>query len=301
MMRAYVTNIQGYSIHDGPGIRTVVFFKGCGLACQWCANPECISNNPEIGFIENLCKFCGKCLNACPEGALRLQQGQGRVDYSRCKVCGKCVDACYYGAMVLYGKEMSVEEVFDAVRRDKIFYDSSGGGVTVSGGEPLLRAPFVKELFELCHGNGINTCIETSGFVKRENLELVLPVTDYLLFDLKHLNSELHKQYTGQPNELILSNAKLASESGANVLYRMPLIPTINDTPANIRETAEFLKSLSPAGEIQLMPYHRLGDSKYKALNRIRPLQELEIMKDDSVNEVKQAFIDLGVKCTISK
>ena len=300
-MRAQITNIQGYSIHDGPGIRTVAFLKGCGLKCQWCANPEGISGDPDIGFIENLCKFCGRCLDACPEGALNLQQGQARVDYFRCKTCGKCVDACYYRAMVLYGKEMSAEEVFDAVRRDKMFYDGSGGGVTVSGGEPLLRAPFVKELFELCHGDGINTCVETSGFVRQENLELVLPVTDYLLFDLKHLNSELHKLYTGQPNDLILSNAKLASESNVKVLFRMPLIPTVNDTPENIRETAEFLKSLPPEAEIQLMPYHRLGDSKYKALNKVRPLQELQIMKDDQVNEIKQAFIDLGVKCTISK
>lgn len=299
-MQTLVTNIQGYSIHDGPGIRTVVFFKGCGLACQWCANPEGISLLAEVGFIKNLCTNCGKCLDACPENALNFDDTKPRIDYSRCKACGKCVESCYYKAMVRYGKEMNVEEVFDAVRRDKMFYDSSGGGVTVSGGEPLLHAPFVKALFELCKNAGINTCIETSGSVSSKSLLSVLPVTDYILFDIKHFNSDIHFEYTGQPNALILDNAKLAVINGADIIFRIPLIPTINDTEQNIKETADFLKSIDLDAKLQLMPYHRMGEGKYKALNRPYLLRELLVMGAERLEVVKQAYIDYGVACSIS-
>ena len=300
-MRALVTNIQGYSIHDGPGIRTVVFFKGCSLACAWCANPECIGSEPQVGFIENLCVRCGKCFEVCPENAITLEPGRYRIDYSRCTACAKCVDACLYHALVRYGKEMSVEEVFDAVRRDKIFYGDDGG-VTVSGGEPLLRAAFVRELFELCKADGIGTCVETAGFVASEKLLEVLPLTDHLLFDLKVMDSGKHLYYTRQTNEVILNNARLAAERGADILFRIPLIPTVNDDEANIAATAEFIKSVMPQRpRVQLMPYHRMGDSKYKALNIPYGTASLEVMKPERLEAVRQSFIDKGVDCTISR
>ena len=167
---AIITNIQGFSIHDGPGIRTVVFFKGCPLSCKWCANPECLSGKPQMGFIETLCADCGKCLDACTNNAIRRIGGEHRIDYSRCKSCGNCRDHCSYGALVRYGESMTVAEVWDAVRRDKMFYDSSGGGVTVSGGEPLLWAKFVRELFELSREERIDTCVETCGLADPEAL-----------------------------------------------------------------------------------------------------------------------------------
>jgi len=164
-MSNLVTNIQGYSIHDGPGIRTVVFLKGCGLECQWCSNPECISSQPEVGFIKVLCTKCGKCAGVCPEEALTCEAGQlPRIDRERCLGCGACSSVCDYKAIVLYGKSMSAGEVFDAVNRDKMFYDASGGGVTVSGGEPLLQPQFVCDLFEKCRRASIHTCLETSGY-----------------------------------------------------------------------------------------------------------------------------------------
>lgn len=300
-MKAIVTNIQGYSIHDGPGIRTVVFLKGCGLKCQWCANPEGISPQTQIGFIKNLCTHCGKCFKVCPEGALTADETKHRIDYDKCTVCGKCVEACLYKAMVQYGKEMSVEEVFDAVQRDKMFYVTSGGGVTVSGGEPLLQAPFVKELFKLCKGAEINTCVETSGFVSSEQLLSVLPETDTILFDLKHMNAAQHMKYTGQSNELVFTNAKLAVESGVDVLFRIPLIPTVNDTGENIKETADFVKSLMTMPRIQLMPYHRLGDSKYQALGVQNLFHDHQVMDREKLEEVKQAYINEGIECSISK
>jgi pyruvate formate lyase activating enzyme len=300
-MNALITNIQGYSIHDGPGIRTVVFFKGCPLSCRWCANPECISPKAQVGFIESLCKHCGKCFEACTENALVPADAERRVDDSRCTACGKCAQACYYKAMVLYGREMSVKEVFEAVRRDKMFYDTSGGGVTVSGGEPLLQAEFVKELFELLKGEGIGTCVETCGFVNPVNLQMVLPLADHLLFDLKLMDSDLHRKYTGQPNELILKNAALAAESDVNILFRVPLIPTINDSEENIRKTAEFVKALRSGAEIQLMPYHRLGDSKYQALNMPNTLRNLQVMEPERLEAVRRLYLEHGVKCSVSR
>ncbi len=299
-MDALVTNIQGYSIHDGPGIRTVVFLKGCGLNCRWCANPEGISPEIQIGFIKNLCTHCGKCVPACPAGALSLDEKKHRIDYSKCTSCGKCAEACLYKALVLYGREMSVDEVFDAVRRDKMFYDTSSGGVTVSGGEPLMYAPFVKALFGLCREAGINTCVETSGYVNTEHLLSVLSMTDYLLFDLKHMNSDIHMNYTGQRNDLILANARLAAESGADILFRVPLMPAVNDTPENIKETAAFIKSIMARPRVQLMPFHRLGDSKYQALDLPNRFHACRVMAREELLATKQAYIDEGVDCSIS-
>lgn len=203
--------------------------------------------------------------------------------------------------MVLYGKTMNTEEVFDAVRKDKMFYATTGGGVTVSGGEPLLQANFVKSLFELCKNDGFNTCLETSGFVPSEAFLSVLPLTDYLLFDLKHMNSDIHLENTGQRNEQILENAKLAAKSGVDVLFRIPLITSVNDTDVNINETATFVKSLMAQPEVQLMPYHRLGDSKYQALGIKSIYDTIPTLKQKELGTVKQAFIDEGIQCSISK
>jgi pyruvate formate lyase activating enzyme len=302
MNSALITNIQGYSIHDGPGIRTVVFFKGCPLSCKWCANPECISGKPQIGFIEMLCKGCGKCTETCRHNAINTDQNKHRIDYSLCVSCGECSDNCSYGALVRYGNSMTVDEVWDEVRRDKMFYDSSGGGVTVSGGEPLLHPAFVRELFELCHGEKIDTCVETCGNVNSSALKEVMPVTDHFLFDLKHLDSEIHKKYTGHPNDRILENASILAEQKADVLFRNPLIPGVNDTDANIKATAEFLKGLGDgAARLELMPFHRMGKDKYKAIDIEYSLGDLCVMENEEIEAVKKAYIDLGINCTVSR
>ncbi len=297
-----VTNIQGYSIHDGPGIRTVVFLKGCGMECRWCSNPECISPRPEIGFIKALCTKCGKCADICPHGALAYEAGKlPRIDRKRCTGCDLCSSACSYKAIVLYGKSMNAEEIFDAVNRDKMFYQASGGGVTVSGGEALLQSQLVCDLFEKCRRAGIHTCIETSGNAAESSLRQVIPHTDYILYDLKHMNSEKHRQYTGKPNDVVLANARIVAASGIKMLFRMPLIPGINDDRQNIQETADFLHTLGDKFlRIELMPYHRLGKGKYESLDKQYQLPELVSPEAEHVEKVKKAFEVNGINCTIS-
>ncbi len=298
-----VTNIQGYSIHDGPGIRTVVFLKGCSLECQWCSNPECISPHPEVGFIKTLCTKCGKCAEVCPEGALVYKEGKlPYIDRKQCTGCGICSSVCSYQALVLYGKPMNAEEVSDTVNRDKMFYQASGGGVTISGGEPLLQSQFACDLFEKCHQADIHTCMETSGCASESALRQVLPYTDYVLYDLKHLNSEEHRQYTGNPNGLILSNAKIVAASGVETLFRMPLIPGINDDSQNIKETTEFLHGLGNNNlRIELMPYHRLGKGKYEALDRQYLLSGFLSPEPEYLESIKKAFEDNDIICMISR
>ncbi len=302
MQRAVITNIQGYSIHDGPGIRTVVFFKGCPLRCKWCANPENLTGDIQVGFIEKLCTGCERCLKTCRYHAIVPDKNVYRIDKAKCTNCGECVETCYYDALVRYGEEKTSDEVFDAVRKDKMFYQKSGGGVTVSGGEPLLHAAFVREVFEKCRDEGINTCIETCGHVEQAAFDQVMPVTDLFLFDLKQMDSEIHKKYTGVSNERICTNARYIIENGANVLFRQPLIPGINDSIQNVEATVAFMKELGPSDtEIQLMPYHRMGQSKYLALNQPYEIGDIPVLSSKEVDAIRDAYHTAGINCTISK
>jgi pyruvate formate lyase activating enzyme len=302
MQSAIIANIQGFSIHDGPGIRTVVFLKGCPLSCRWCANPECLSGKPQIGFIEALCAGCGKCLETCVNSAIRRTKGEHRIDYSRCSSCGNCKDQCCYNALIGYGEPMTVCEVWDAVRRDKMFYDSSGGGVTVSGGEPLLWAPFVRELFELSRQEQIDTCVETCGFGDPAALLEIIPVTDHFLFDLKHMDSNAHREYTGQSNDQILKNAALLVDRRADVIFRQPLIPGVNDSSWNIEATARFLNGLGKnAARLQIMPFHRMGQSKYRALDMPYTMEGTVAADNGQVEAVREAYVQYGIDCSVSR
>ena len=216
--------------------------------------------------------------------------------------CAECVEACFYEALVRYGKRMTVEEVFDQVRRDKIFYDSSGGGVTVSGGEPLTHGDFVAELITLCRGEGIHTCVETCGCVPQAAFEKVLKLTDTFYFDLKIMDSGKHREYTGQGNDQILSNARYLADSGANILFRQPLIPGVNSPEENVKATAAFIRSLGREDlALQLIPYHRMGTSKYAALDIPYTLEDMKPMAAEEVEAVRALYESCGVPCTVSK
>ncbi len=283
-MAELVTNIQGYSIHDGPGIRTVVFLKGCSLACRWCSNPECISPKPEPGLVGKLCTKCGACDGVCPEGALRREDGGVPViDRARCTGCGECAVACTCGALVLYGKPMEVDEVFDAVRRDKMFYDASGGGVTVSGGEALLKPAFVTALFERCRRDGIPTCVETSGNAPEAALRQVLPHADLLLFDLKLMDPARHAGWTGSPNDRILANARVAAAGGASLLFRMPLVPGVNDDEGSLRAVRAIVDGIDPTLAVEPVPFNPLAAAKYDRLGRHWPYADRRRQTDEAL------------------
>jgi pyruvate formate lyase activating enzyme len=299
MEEAIVVNIQGYSIHDGPGIRTVVFLKGCPLRCAWCANPENLTPKPDIGFIHTLCRACGRCLDACEYGAVRAG-GAYRINRGICARCFHCLDVCHYGALVRYGSKMTSDELYETVRRDRMFFDSSGGGVTVSGGEPLLAATFVRELCARLRADGIGTCIETCGFAPWSAFETVLPEVDMTLFDIKFADDGAHVYYTGKSNALILENAQRLALSGAAVLFRRPLIPGVNDGDEETERSAEFLRSIG-AASLELMPYHRMGQSKYAALDMPYRTAQIDVAPPEEVNAIRDKYIALGVACTVSR
>ena len=299
-----ILDIKGNSLDDGPGIRTLIFFKGCPLRCRWCSNPESMNGLPELGLKVALCDKCGKCLEACPEQALFFNHDEVlSVDRKRCKACGECVSVCYQEALTIYGKEMTADEVFDEVHRDKMFYEGTGGGITVSGGEPLQQPRFLLAVLSLCRNAGIHTCLETTGYITTDVLEQVMEVTDHVLFDLKHMDSRLHQKFTGKPNRQILENATMVVKSRVPVMFRMPLVPGFNDTPQNIGATADFVKNftMDNVKGLELMPYHRMGIGKYESLDRQYALRDVEPSQPDYVESIRQRFETLGIKCTISR
>jgi len=302
--RGTVFNVQYFNLHDGPGIRTLVFFKGCPLRCHWCSNPESMSRLPELGLKRSLCNQCGKCLDVCPEQALFFNDEEVlNVDRQRCKACGECVSECYPEALTIYGKEMTADEVFEEVLRDKMFYEGTGGGITVSGGEPLQQPHFLVAVLRLCREAGIHTCLETTGYANAQVLEQVLPVTDYVLFDLKHMDSRLHQKFTGKPNKQILDNARRLAGSRIPVMFRMPIVPGFNDTLQNIVATADFVGSLrgDNVQGIELMPYHRMGMGKNESLHRQYALNNVKPSEPDYVESIRQRFEELGIICTVSR
>ncbi len=301
MSSTFVSNIQNYSIHDGPGIRTVVFLKGCPLRCRWCANPENLTPGAVLGFLCRLCQNCGRCFRTCRHGAIVPGEGVYRIDREKCVSCMECADACFAGALTVYGKEMTDEETFRKVSRDKIFYDESGGGVTVSGGEPLLHPEFVSDLFARCREAGIGTCVETCGCVPWENIERVRENTDQFLFDLKFADSEKHREYTGAGNERILENARALAVAGAALTFRRPLIPGVNDGAEETERTAAFIRSLGRDAALELMPYHRMGATKYDALRMEYVMGDLAPLSPADAEKTAEVYRQLGVDCLVSK
>ena len=255
-----IINIQRFSIHDGPGIRTTVFLKGCNLRCLWCHNPESQSLRSQRMFFRHKCIGCGACIQVCAKAFEPV-----------CNACGKCVEVCRYGAREISGKNISVEECFREIQKDKDFYLVSGGGVTFSGGEPLLQGESLLEILKLCKGDGIHTAIETAGNVEWNQIEAVLPYLDYILYDIKAINEEKHQEFTGVSNRLILENAqKLMKAAKGKLLFRMPVIPGYNDS--EYEKIAEFVKGYP----LELLPYHTIGKGKYDALGMTYPLDDVK-------------------------
>ncbi len=309
-----VYDIQGFSVQDGPGIRTTVFLKGCPLRCPWCHSPESQQFHAQLSWVALRCvgiEKCGKCLDACPKRALspgrivphptnqaNIQHIQ--IDRTLCNNCGECAAVCYPKALYICGTDYTVEELVQRVIKDKPFYDNSGGGVTISGGEPLCQPDFTLQLLRRLKENGIHTALDTTGYVPYEILERVLPYTDLFLYDLKHMNSGQHKIVVGVPNALILENAQKIAKAGAKLQIRIPVIPDFSDSAENIAATGLFCKSLGEAvAVIQLLPYHNLGVMKYQRLDDSKIVLEAEPPSDATIHSLKLLLEKLGLSVTV--
>jgi pyruvate formate lyase activating enzyme len=262
-----IFNLQRYSIHDGPGIRTTVFLKGCGLKCMWCQNPESQHLRPEVFLNRSKCGACGVCVEACPRGANSIVDGGCAIDRKKCDGCGACAQACPNGARTIMGRWATVEEVMSEVVRDKRFYTTSGGGVTLSGGEPTHQHQFAAGLLKACKAQGFHTAIETCGDVSWPVLEGLLNHLDLVLFDIKHLDAEKHRSGTGKPNGTILDNARKVARCKP-MRVRVPVIPGFNDTAEDLKAITRFAREELGGVEVDLLPYNRMGESKYEFLGR---------------------------------
>ncbi len=309
-----IYDIQGFSIQDGPGIRTTVFLKGCPLRCPWCHSPESQQFYAQLSWLSMKCigvEKCGKCLESCTKGAIMpgswIQHAATRekirlirIDRSICDNCGDCADICYWNALYICGTDYTVEALLARLCKDRPFYEHSGGGVTVSGGEPLSQPEFTLLLLQRLKECGIHTALDTSGFGPYEIIERTLPCTDLFLYDLKHMDSGQHRIVTGVPNEMILENAQKIAKAGGKLQIRIPLIPDFNDSDASIRETGLFCRALGNAVTvIQLLPYHNLGIMKYHRINDGKAAVEAEPPSDEKVRSLKELLESLGLAVTV--
>jgi len=290
-----IFDIHKYAIHDGPGIRTTVFLKGCPLKCWWCHNPESQSSCIQIIYRQERCIRCGSCLETCPQGALQEKQNVITLDERLCDICGDCVKICYADARQLVGKEMSTSQVMAEIISDIPFFDQSGGGVTFSGGEPLFQSDFLLSLLQACKEQDIHTVLDTCGFSSWETLELIRPWVDLFYYDLKMIDAKEHYIFTGVSNQNILVNLQRLSQHGHHIILRLPILPGINDDEKSIFKVGAFAASLPHLDRVDILPYHRIGLDKYDRLNIPYKLPDLPQPSDDKINAVAQILSEFGL------
>jgi pyruvate formate lyase activating enzyme len=290
-----VFDIKRYSIHDGPGIRTTVFLKGCSLRCLWCHNPESIEVGLELMHWPGRCVRCYACIKACPKEAIAKDAaGAVVVDRKICDLCGKCAEACLYDAMQMVGREMSVEDVLAEIERDKIFYDQSGGGVTLTGGDPFVQADFAEALLDGCRSRGIRTAVDTAGFSRIGVLDRLASKTDLILYDLKCMDDARHKELTGVSNAPIIENLRRLAAGRTEVWVRIPLVSGVNDDDDNIRRTIALLKSLKTIKKVGILPYHSGGLEKARRIGQESHFRKFETPSEERIAAVEAAFREAG-------
>ena len=297
--KGLIFNIQKFSLQDGPGIRTTVFMKGCPLSCKWCSNPESMKSHPEMWEFAIKCVGCGKCQEACPLRAIILDGTVRRIDRSKCTLCKsmECVEACIAGCKEQVGRYVSVEEVMKEVEGDIPFYKNSGGGMTISGGEPLLQAKFVRQVFKQCKEKGIHTALDTCGHVPWSAFEEVLDYVDLVLYDIKHMQAGMHKEGTGVTNDLILANVAKVAKS-VRTWLRVPLIPDFNDSRSNIESLAKLGAELK-VEKVSLLPYHGWGQQKYERLGLDYPCEGIDPPPEEDLQGLKEIVESYGLKVSI--
>lgn len=291
-----IFEIERSSTVDGPGIRTVVFFKACPLRCLWCQNPESQRPFPEIRWNSEKCIGCKKCIEACPQSAISLVNNKLVTDRDLCINCGACAKVCFAQARELSGKYMTVEEVFNLIKRDIVFYLNTGGGITVSGGEATIQAAFLIDLFKKCKEANIHTALDTCGYTEWDVLKNILHYTDLVLYDLKQMDPDKHYTYTGVPLDNILKNLKKIDEMGISTWIRTPVVPGYTDNEENIAKISSFIIDLKHLKRFELLPYHSYGRQKYPMLDRIYRLKEVEPPSLERMNKLKEIAKSKGIK-----
>jgi len=307
-------DIQGFSVHDGPGIRLTLFLKGCPLRCPWCHSPESQAFHTELNWMEMKCvgiEKCGRCLGVCPQGAITegkmkaTLDGSGEiqlpaVDRKKCDNCGACAKACPAKALYMCGTDYTIDEIMERVRRDMPFFSRSGGGVTISGGECLYQPEFTLEVLKRCKEEGVNTAVDTTGFVKWEVIESILPYTDIFLYDIKGIDSGLHKQVIGIPNDLILENARAIADNGGKLQIRIPVMPMYSDSEEVFDEIGNFILELGDAVDVvQILPYHNLGTVKWERLQASKPVFEAAPPSEELIEARKKQLQDKGLNVIV--
>lgn len=300
-MKGFVFDVKRFAVHDGPGIRTTIFFKGCPLHCLWCHNPEGIDFGPELIVRSSRCSSCYTCLKVCPTRAISPGPGKGPVvvDRSKCDLCGKCVEACAYEALEIVGRRTTVGDVVAEAARDSIFYEQSGGGVTLSGGEPLAQPAFVIALLEELKARGISTALDTSGLANEDVLARAASFSDLILYDLKTMDDSVHRRYAKSGNGLILENLQHLDRLHKPIQVRIPLVAGVNDGKENIAASIGFLKTLSSVRRVDLLKYHKGGQEKYKNLGKQSCFRIFEPPSDERMEEIRGAFAEAGFSVSI--
>ena len=295
MTTGTIFNIMRFAVNDGPGIRTTVFLKGCPLACAWCHNPEGLHTGHEVAYRTDRCAHCGACVDACPEHALsdRIEGVQRSMDL--CVACGTCADACFTGAREEMGREITVEDLLVELVKDRIFFDESGGGITFSGGEPLLQFEFLMDALAACRKAGLRTAVETTGFAAAEKIRALIPMTDLFLYDLKLMDPDRHREYTGVSNVRILENLRLLAAAGVPLTVRVPLIPGVNDDEENIRNMATLVADLGTLPSIHLLPFHAGASGKYRSLGMSYAMEGLRSPTNEHVQTLASLITAHGV------
>ncbi len=300
MAEGIIFDIKRYAVHDGPGIRATVFFKGCPLSCQWCHNPEGIEPLPEILLNQTRCAIdCRACISQCSRGALSKIGTAVYIDHEECDLCGKCVDSCMYDALLIAGEKVSARDVFVEVDKDLVFFDESNGGVTLSGGEPLLQMEFLDELLDVLRSRNIHITLDTSGYAPFEDLARVYDRVDLFLYDLKIMDEMDHEEYTGVSNAIILQNLRGLVSAGKPVEVRIPLINDVNENEPNIRQTVRYLNDLKKIQNVSLLPYHRGGCEKYIRLRKRERMKIFKPPSKDRISQIEHTFIEAGFKVRV--